>query len=201
MRQKMPHYFIRWFTCSQTCILFFTPQQVEHVRRHSKIRLSENLIFLPLYPCFHSTASGTHSQTFQTTSWSKLRKRSTTINAQFNELNEKSSISFSFYTRCIESERAQSSTCWTVYPSWNQKRGWCITIIAHHMVVQVLPPAGRRPPIQDPDHQEKPSPRKSSTWRRHRATGPSHGGRTHCGKQWWLFKLQNYFLKENQISE
>ena len=25
---------------------------MEHVRRHSKIRLSKNLIFLPLYPCF-----------------------------------------------------------------------------------------------------------------------------------------------------
>ena len=124
---------------------------MEHVRRHSKIRLSENLIFLPLYPCFHSTASGTRSQTFQTTSWSKLRKRSTTINAQFNELNEKSSISFSFYTRCIESERAQSSTCWTVYPSWNQKRGWWITIKMYQSISKLKPEKGlvhhhNRPP-------------------------------------------------------
>ena len=128
MRQKMPHYFIRWFISSKIGILVFTPQQVEHVRRHSKIGLSKNLIFLPLYPCFYFTASVTRSQTSQTTSWSKPRKRLTTINAQFNELNEKSIISFSLYARCIESEKAQSSTCWTAYPSWNQKRGWCITI-------------------------------------------------------------------------
>ena len=42
MRQKMPHYFIRWFTSSQTCILVFTPQQVEHVRRHSKPQAEAN---------------------------------------------------------------------------------------------------------------------------------------------------------------
>ena len=67
--------------------------------------------------------------------------------------------------------------------------------------VQVLPLAGRRPPVQDPDHQEKSPPCKSSTWRRHRAAGPSYGGRRHCGKLWRLIKLQNYFLKENQISQ
>ena len=58
-------------------------------------------------------------------------------------------------------------------------------VLVHHHNrppnVQVLPLAGRRPPVQDPDHQEKSPPRKSSTWRRHRAAGPSYGGRRHSG--------------------
>ena len=67
--------------------------------------------------------------------------------------------------------------------------------------VQVLPLAGRRPPVQDPDHQEKSPPRKSSTWRRHRAAGPSYGRKRHCGKLWRLIELHKYSLKENQISK
>ena len=144
----------------------------------------------------------------------------TTINAELNELNEKSSFyTFQFHFRSMQgasNQRKPSPLPAEQHIQVETRKGVgasplsCIKdktrkgLVHHHNRppnVQVLPLAGRRPPVQDPDHQEKSPPRKSSTRRRHRAAGPSYGGRRHCGKLWRLIKLQEYSLKENQISK